>query len=180
MRYLDSPPVLALTGYSLSRQAEALAEWERGVYAALETYSNVHRGSGHHSMASTRLFEHARDIVLEYQGLSKDKYVVIFCTARLAETLAAQLKPASFKSVSSQDIGLPLGVRAVAVEKEALPTGVPFQTGGGTVKIVSPLWPRSWQSRGEWAFAAVVFARIFWSSTCSRYSLSEPGGLTGV
>src|SRR5659263_82022 len=60
--------------------AEAFAELERGVHAALETYSNVHRGSGHNSMVTTHLFEQARDIVVEYLGLSKDKYVVIFCT----------------------------------------------------------------------------------------------------
>jgi selenocysteine lyase/cysteine desulfurase len=53
-------------------------ELERGVYAALETYSNVHRGSGHFSMVTTHLFEQAREIVLEYLGLSKRKYIVIF------------------------------------------------------------------------------------------------------
>ena len=50
---------------------EAFAELERGVHAALETYSNVHRGSGHNSMVSTHLYEQARDIVLEYLGLNK-------------------------------------------------------------------------------------------------------------
>ena len=64
---------------------EAFAELERGVHAALETYSNVHRGSGHNSLVSTHLYEQARDIVLEYLGLNKDKYVVIFCTPRRAE-----------------------------------------------------------------------------------------------
>ncbi|MDZ7605609.1 MAG: hypothetical protein U5K79_08480 [Cyclobacteriaceae bacterium] len=34
---------------------------ERGVYAALETYSNVHRGSGHFSMVTTHLLERARE-----------------------------------------------------------------------------------------------------------------------
>ena len=98
--------------------AEAFAELERGVHAALETYSNVHRGSGHNSMVSTHLFEQARDIVLEYLGLNKDKYVVIFCTPRRAEVLKAQLEPGSYRSVSSQDIGLPLGVRALAVDTQ--------------------------------------------------------------
>ena len=120
--------------------AEALSELERAVHAALETYSNVHRGSGHNSMVSTRLFEQARDIVLEYLGLNKDKYVVIFCTPRRAELLKAQLAPGSCHSASSQDIGLPLGVRALAVDRKALPRGVPFQTGGGTARLVSPGW----------------------------------------
>ncbi len=120
--------------------AEAYTELERGVQAALETYSNVHRGSGHNSLVSTHLFEQAREIVLEYLELNKDKYVVIFCTPRRAEALKAQLKPGSYQSMSSQDIGLSLGVRALAVDRKALPRGVPFQTGGGTARLVSPGW----------------------------------------
>ena len=34
--------------------AGAFEELERGIYAALETYSNVHRGSGHKSPPLTR------------------------------------------------------------------------------------------------------------------------------
>ena len=30
------------------KTTQVFAELERGVHAALETYSNVHRGSGHH------------------------------------------------------------------------------------------------------------------------------------
>ena len=119
---------------------EAFAELERGVRAALETYSNVHRGSGHNSLVSTHLYEQAREIVLEYLGLDKEKYAVIFCSPRRAELLKAQLEPESYHSVSSQEIGLPLGVRALAVDRKALPKGAPFQTGGGTARLVSPGW----------------------------------------
>ena len=48
--------------------AEAFTKLERGVQAALETYSNVHRGSGHNSLVSTHLYEQARDIILETWG----------------------------------------------------------------------------------------------------------------
>ena len=120
--------------------ADAFAALERGVYAALETYSNVHRGSGHNSLASTHLYEQAREIVLQYLGLDSDKYVVIFCTPRRAEALKAHLKPRSYQMVSSQNIGLPLGLRALAVERQALPGGAPFQTGGGTTRLVSRGW----------------------------------------
>jgi selenocysteine lyase/cysteine desulfurase len=113
---------------------------EQGVYAALETYSNVHRGSGHNSLVSTHLFEQARDIVLEYLGLNKGKYMLIFCTPSRAAMLQAQLKSGSYQMVSSQDFGLPLGVRALAVDRKALPGGIPFQTGGGTARLVSPGW----------------------------------------
>jgi selenocysteine lyase/cysteine desulfurase len=121
-------------------RAEAFAELKRGVYEALETYSNVHRGSGHNSMVSTHLYEQARDIVLKYLGLNKHNYVVIFCTPRRAELLQAQLAPDRYHSVSSQNLGLPLGVRALAVDRKALPRGAPFQTGGGTARLVSPGW----------------------------------------
>jgi selenocysteine lyase/cysteine desulfurase len=123
-----------------SKTAGAFAELERGVQAALETYSNVHRGSGHNSMVSTYLYEQARDIVLEYLGLSKGKHVVIFCTPRRAEVLKARLATKSYRSLSSRDMGLPLGVRALAGEKKALPKGAPFETGGGTARLVAPGW----------------------------------------
>lgn len=119
---------------------EPFAELERGVREALETYSNVHRGSGYNSVVSTHLYERARGVVLEYLGLSKDRYEVVFCTPRRAEVLRARLEPGSCRCVSSQDIGLPLGLRALAVENKALPRGTPFQTGGGTARLVSPGW----------------------------------------
>ena len=119
---------------------EAFTELERGVHAALETYSNVHRGRGHNSMVSTHLFEQARGIVLEYLGLKKGKYVVVFCTPRREAIIRSLIKPARYTSVSSQDIGLALGVRALAVDRKALPQGTPFETGGGTARLVSPGW----------------------------------------
>jgi len=118
----------------------AFVELERGVRAALETYSNVHRGSGYYSMVTTMLFEQARDIVLEHLDLNKDGTAVIFCSPRRAEILKASLRPTSYQSVSSRDLGLPFGVVALAVDRGALPRGVPFQTGGGTARLVSPGW----------------------------------------
>jgi selenocysteine lyase/cysteine desulfurase len=37
-------------------------------------------------------------------------------------------------------LGLPLGARALVVENQALPKGTPFQTGGGTARLVSSRW----------------------------------------
>jgi len=91
-------------------------------------------------MVTTHLFEQAREIVLEYLGLNKGGYVVIFCTPRRAAVLMQQLKPESYQKVSSHDIGLSLGISALAVQKKALPKGIPFQTGGGTTKLVSRDW----------------------------------------
>jgi selenocysteine lyase/cysteine desulfurase len=113
---------------------------ERSVYAALETYSNVHRGSGHHSVVSTYLYEQARGIVLEHLGLSAGKHVVIFGTPRSADALTAQLEPGSYLTASSRDVGLALGVRALAVERRALPRGAPVLSGGGTARLVGADW----------------------------------------
>jgi len=115
-------------------------ELERAVHAALETYSNVHRGRGHFSMVTTHLYEQARDIVLEYLELNKGIYIVIFCTPRVAEALKSKLKPESYHCLSSQDIGLPLGIRALVVKRKALPEGPPAQAGGGTARLVSHEW----------------------------------------
>ena len=118
----------------------AIRELEQSVFSALETYSNVHRGSGHFSMVTTLLYEKARDIVLDYLGLVKGKYTVIFCTPARESALKALLNPIDFKGLSSRDIGLSIGIRALAVRTRALPAGIPFQSGGGTARLVSPDW----------------------------------------
>lgn len=120
--------------------SEAYLELERGVYAALETYSNVHRGSGHFSLVSTHLFGQARNIVLQYLNLRINQYTVIFCSARNAEFLKKQLSTECYKMVSSSDFGLSLGVWALAVKKSALNKDLPFQTGGGTARLISKDW----------------------------------------
>jgi len=123
-----------------SETTVAFAELEKTIHAALETYSNVHRGNGHFSLATTHLFEQARKIILEYLGLSTANYVVVFCTPRSAELLTAQLKVGSFQLISSLDFGLPLGVRALVIRKNALPKRIPFHTGGGTARLMSKDW----------------------------------------
>ncbi|MDO8930172.1 MAG: aminotransferase class V-fold PLP-dependent enzyme [Bacteroidota bacterium] len=118
----------------------AFSELERGIYAALKTYSNVHRGSGHFSITTTHLFEQARKIILEYLGLNTGSHVVVFSTTRGAELLKAQNAPESFQSISSRDLGLPLGITALAVRKKAIPNAVPIHVGGGTARLMSKDW----------------------------------------
>jgi selenocysteine lyase/cysteine desulfurase len=122
------------------KKTDAFPELERGIFTALGTYSNVHRGSGHNSMVSTHLYEQARTIVLDYLGLNKNKFTVIFCTTRRAAALKSQLRPNSYKTLTSREIGLSVGVTALAVKRKALPKGPPSQTGGGTAKLVSKEW----------------------------------------
>lgn len=134
---------------------QAFTELERSVYACLETYSNVHRGSGHNSQVTTHLFERARTIVLEYMNLDKNSHSAIFCTPRSVHLLKDLLKPDQYKSISSSDFGLPLGVEVVAVDNRYLPKGTPFQTGGGTARLVSTKW-------------------VIWARKTDRYEAGTP------
>jgi selenocysteine lyase/cysteine desulfurase len=118
----------------------AFALLQNSIYAALETYSNVHRGSGHNSLVTTHLYEQARDIVLEHLSLDKNRFTVIFCTPRNAVSLSKQLSPGTYQILSDADTGISLGVRAMAIQKKALPKGAPLQTGGGTTKLISKDW----------------------------------------
>lgn len=119
---------------------DAFSLLEASLINALENYSNVHRGSGHNSIVTSYLYDRAREIVLEYLGLKTREFVVIFCTPARAASLISQIPPASFQSVSGREIGLPVGVTALAVKKKELPRGTPSQTGGGTTRLVSPDW----------------------------------------
>lgn len=123
-----------------NENAEPFADLKRSVYSVLETYSNIHRGSGQKSLVTTYLFEEARVIVLNFLALDKDKYTVIFCTQRRAAKLKSLLTPGSYHLISSKDIGLPLGIWALAVNRKELPKSNPFQTGGGTTRLVASDW----------------------------------------
>jgi selenocysteine lyase/cysteine desulfurase len=125
-------------------QNQHLGAIEASVLAALEHYANVHRGSGHSSRISTALYEHARSVVLHHLGLGRD-HAVIFCTPWRLETLLRQL-PSGVKThtLSSDALGLPVAVRALAVRRRDLPDGTPALPGGGTIRMVS-------EARVSWA-----------------------------
>ncbi len=120
--------------------SEAFAELDSGILIALETYSNVHRGSGHFSMATTHLFEQARIIVLDYLKLKKSQYTVIFCSSRYAKILKKQFATDACYTLSSRDFGLFLGVNALAISNKFLSRRLPFQAGGGTARLISKDW----------------------------------------
>ena len=117
--------------------AKAFTELERSVYTALKTYANVHRGTGYNSMVTTALYERAREIVLEFLELDKNKYVVVFCSPLRLKFFKKKLKAAMFHILSSKDIGLPLGIRAIAIKRKILRKSVLFHTGGGIIKHVT-------------------------------------------
>jgi selenocysteine lyase/cysteine desulfurase len=118
----------------------AFSELENIVFETLKTYSNVHRGSGPFSKITTKHYEEARNVVLEYLGLNPGRYVVIFCSPRSARKLSGNLKKGSYYILTGEDFGLSLGIRALAVLKGALPKGPPFHSGGGTTKLISRDW----------------------------------------
>ena len=166
------------------QKSDPFTELERRVHAALETYSNVHRGSGHNSMVTTHLFEQARAIVLEYLGLNKGKYTVIFCTQRGAASLLEKIKPGTCQSVSSQAMGLPLGVRAIAVNRRALPGGAPFNTGGGTTRLVSLDWviwaeaPDKFEAGTPAIINVIAFARaLLYLKQTGKETFTDPDGV---
>jgi len=159
LKEIDNP---APTGNEVS--VRAFEKLEEGVRSALETYSNVHRGTGHYSMITTALFERARNIILDYLGLDQGAYLVVFCSAYGSELLKKQLHFKNYKMISSRDIGLPLGLRALAIIKSTLPKGVPFQTGGSVAKMVSPnfvIWadaPQKFEAGTPCIINAIAFA----------------------
>lgn len=116
---------------------KAFSILEEKIYAVLQTYSNVERGSGHHSLVTTALYEQAREIVLEYLHLDPQKYVVIFCSPLWSEKLKLTLKSTHYYYLTSHDLGLPIGISVLAILKSDLPKGIPARMGGGTIKLVS-------------------------------------------
>lgn len=144
---------------------KSVEELRKSVYTALETYSNVHRGSGHYSLASTILYDKARDSVLEHLKLDKARYTLFFFSPARADAFRKLLKPGCFQSISSKDIGLPLGVCALAVEQTKIPKDMPFDTGGGTARLVSPNWvvwsgvPERFEAGTPPIINAIAFAR---------------------
>jgi selenocysteine lyase/cysteine desulfurase len=133
-------PEIEIPDRQNKRSEEAWQRLRDHVFSALERYSNVHRGSGHFSMVTSQLFEQARNVVLNYLNLDAKKYVVLFLTPRRAAVFRKLLTPGSYIGLASRDIGLPLGIEALAIQRKALPKRVAFQSGGGTARLVAPRW----------------------------------------
>ena len=70
-----------------------IQQLEASAFAAAETYANVHRGEGHFSLISTRLYEQARDSILAHMDLSARTHIVLFCTSYRAQQLRELLLP---------------------------------------------------------------------------------------
>jgi len=111
---------------------------EKFVEEVIQTYANVHRGSGQKSMISSALLEQARKVVLDYHTWNDGRHTVVFCSPLAAAQLVTGLAPSQYRLISSAELGLPLGICALAAETRALPAGPPPLSGGGAVKFVLP------------------------------------------
>jgi selenocysteine lyase/cysteine desulfurase len=109
---------------------------QRG-FTALETYSNVNRGTGQFSNVTTRLYEHARHQVLLYARLSPRRYEAVFCNQTQRERLLCAYRQHVVFQIDAADIGLQLGVGALVFRKHILPRLKPVATGGGMVELVN-------------------------------------------
>lgn len=163
------------------KRSEAFDSLLNSIYSALATYSNVHRGSGQYSQVTTHLYEESREIVLKFLKLNRKNYKIIFSSPLRAESIIKMLSADSFHILSSEDIGFALGVRALAVRKNALPKGAPVYPGGGSARLVSPDWV-VW-SKGSEKFEAgtpaiiniITFARALkMISEYERNPFTEP------
>ncbi len=165
---------------------KAYAELERSIVAAVKTYSNVHRGTGHYSMITTALFERARDIILNCLKLDRDQYVVIFCSPRVAEAFRTLFNLKNVHIVSSEELGLPFGLRAVIIEKKRLPKGPLIQTGGGTVKMVysrSVIWadpPNRFEAGTPNIISAIALAKALQVITSYGHNAFQTLGTTSL
>ncbi len=113
---------------------------EKGIYAALESYANVHRGSGHFSHITTHIFDEARNHVLNYLNLDHKKYLAIFTTPFGEKAFKSQFDEVHVRVIGSDEIGLALGVRVLVIKKSDIPKGEPSVSGGGTAKLTSADW----------------------------------------
>lgn len=128
---------------TVARQAnytDSLITLENSIFAALETYSNVHRGSGHFSKITTELYDQARLIVLDHLNLSKDLFTVVFCTPYRAKRLVESLEKEDYSIIESSDLSLSLGITAIAVKKKSIPAHFRLDVGGGTARLTSTKW----------------------------------------
>lgn len=110
---------------------------ESSLKLVLETYSNVHRGSGQFSLVTTLLYEEARRRVLASAGTAAHGRVVVFCSPRRAEQLTRHMPAGSFQVILPDSARLQMGVAAVIADRKILPRGIPLQTGGGNARLVA-------------------------------------------
>ncbi len=113
---------------------------QSAIYTALKTYSNVHRGSGHFSQASTALYEEARSTVARYFGIDRKKQTIIFCSPAAASEICSHTQTCTYQFISSKDFGLAVGVTALVMNRKVIKKSIPALSGGGTTRLIATDW----------------------------------------
>ncbi len=78
-----------------------------------------------------------------------------------ATHIVARLAPSRYRLISSAELGLPLGICALAAETRAFPAGPPPLSGGGTVKFVLP-------------------REVIWADTPDRFEAGTPSIVNAI
>jgi hypothetical protein len=90
----DPPQVLQpKTVEKPARHDKAFAELERGLLAALEIYSNVHRGSGQNSLVSTHWLMFRTSASISGPPLTPPFGREIFCSLSHRERVGVRVNP---------------------------------------------------------------------------------------
>lgn len=122
----------------ISQQLRTITE--QAMLHALETYANVHRGSGPNAAITTALLEEARRLVLNFSGFSPRKYSVVFCSPMFELFLDASGKKAIAARIGSKETGIKLGVVALVFPKTAIKKMKQVFAGGGTTQLYGNEW----------------------------------------
>jgi selenocysteine lyase/cysteine desulfurase len=157
---------------------------------AAEVYANVHRGTGHFSLFSTHLYETARKIMVEFSGFDFRTHTAVFCSPLCAADLLAQLSRRltvdNHRVISSEDVGLALGLRCLVLPKKILRGLRPLQPGGGTVKMVSrntTLWaapPERFEPGTPAVLNVITFVRAFQQVKITGQTRSSTDGFSDL
>ena len=119
---------------------DAFVLLEKRMFAALQSYSNVHRGSGPAAKVTTQLFEMARTEILDFMGLNAKAYVLIFASEYHAVRLSKSLEFIPFEVLQDKKFGLHLGVTAFAIKRKLISKVEKVFTGGGTTRLYGSDW----------------------------------------
>ena len=74
---------------------------------------------------------------LRHLQLDPQEHTLVFANPLRVEQLVQQLPQGSWRTCSSSEIGLAMGVEAIAIQNTAFGQLNPIQPGGGTVSLVS-------------------------------------------
>jgi len=107
-----------------TRRATSLPELERGVYAALETYSNVHRGSGTTRWRPRHLYEQRGRSSWRHLGLAKGNYDVVFLLADDGRRCSGAAQDGSYRSCRART-SAPSRVAALGSRRRGAPAARP-------------------------------------------------------